>query len=138
MNLRRLPAWVLSRAQHVARWGVYPDYEPIPMATPEELAARSFPDERLSLYTDNGRFVIEHWLRAECLREDFLAFISGFTEVTEQRRTAVLALGPVNAHEYDHRTDRWFTAEQIETLYEGNPAWARLERQLYGDLYRPG
>src|SRR6476619_5523637 len=39
MNLRRLPFWALSRAQHVARWGVHPDYKPIPMATADELAA---------------------------------------------------------------------------------------------------
>ena len=28
MNFRRLPSWVLSRAQHVSRRGIYPDYEP--------------------------------------------------------------------------------------------------------------
>ncbi len=131
MNLRRLPAWVLSRAQHVARWGIYPDYQPIPMATPDELATSSFPDDRLSLYTDNGRFMIDHWLRAEWLSEDFLLFISEFTELTEEQRKAVRELGPVNTHEYEHQTERWFTAEQIATLYERNPVWAALERQLY-------
>ena len=51
MNFRRLPAWVLSRAQHVARRGIYPDYEPQPMGTPDELAESSFPDDRASCST---------------------------------------------------------------------------------------
>jgi hypothetical protein len=137
MNLRRLPFWVLSRAQHVARWGLWPDYEPIPMATPEELSASSFPDERLSAYTGDGRFGIDRWLRAESLHEDFLAFISEFAEVTDERQAEVRSLGAVNTHDYDHRIERWFTAGQINTMYKSNPIWARLERELYGDLYRP-
>jgi hypothetical protein len=138
MNLRRLPFWVLSRAQHVSRWGVYPDYEPIPMATAEELSQSSFPDERLSIYTDSGRFKIDRWLRAESLSEDFLAFISEFTDIPEERRTAVRAQGPVNTHEYDHRIDSWFTGDQISTMYERNPIWTLIEREIYGDQYRPG
>src|SRR5262245_36622747 len=61
MNIRRLPAWVLSRAQHVSRRGLYPDYEPQPMGTPDELADSSFPDERLLLYTSEGRFQPDRW-----------------------------------------------------------------------------
>src|SRR5215213_8985609 len=53
LNIRRLPFWVLSRAQHVSRWGVYPDYEPIPIPSAYELAESSFPDDRILLYTDN-------------------------------------------------------------------------------------
>jgi hypothetical protein len=136
MNLRRLPFWVLSRAQHVARWGSWPDYEPVPMATPEALSTSSFPDERLSAYTLDGRFGIDRWLRAESLHEDFLAFISEFADVTEERQAEVRALGAVNTHDYDHRIERWFTADQIDTTYRSNPIWARFERELYGDLYR--
>jgi hypothetical protein len=138
MNFRRLPFWVLSRAQHVARWGVYPNYEPIAMPTPDELSESPFPDSRLSVYTDGGRFPIDRWLRTESLTEDFLAFISEFTEVTDERRASVVALGPVNAHEYDHSIERWFTPAQIATMYERNPDWAALERGLYGGLYEPG
>jgi hypothetical protein len=134
MNLRRLPFWVVSRAQHVSRWGVYPDYDPIPIATPEELAASDFPDSRLQLYTDGGRFTIDRWIRMEHLVDDFLEFISAFAEVTSDRLAAVRALPAVNAHEYDHEIATWFTPEQIDELYERNPAWAALERDLYGDL----
>ncbi len=29
MNIRRLPAWILSGAQHQATHGVFPDYRPL-------------------------------------------------------------------------------------------------------------
>jgi hypothetical protein len=136
MNLRRLPFWVLSRAQHVARWGIYPDYQPIPMEPPEKLAESSFPDSRIQLFTDDGRFRIDRWLRAELLDEDFVSFISEFTEVGDDRRQRISDLGPVNAHEYDHDPANWFSPRQIDTLYSRNPIWAALEREVYGDLYR--
>jgi hypothetical protein len=137
MNLRRLPFWVLSRAQHVSRWGVYPHYKPIPMANAAELAASDFPDDRLRLYADDGRFTIDRWIRMEHLVDDFLAFISEFTDVSQHRRDAVRAQPMVNAHDYDHDITSWFTADQIDQLYERNPKWAALERELYGSLYRP-
>jgi hypothetical protein len=121
----------------VSRWGIYPDYKPIPMATPAELAASDFPDNRLQLYTDGGRFTIDRWIRMEHLVDDFLEFISEFTEVTPERRKAVRAIPMVNAHDYDHDVTSWFTPEQIDELYERNPAWAAFEREIYGDLYRP-
>jgi hypothetical protein len=137
MNLRRLPFWVLSRAQHVSRWGIYPDYKPIPMAAPAELAASDFPDNRLGLYTDGGRFTIDSWIRMEHLVDDFLDFVSRFTDLTAERREAVRAVPMVNAHDYDHDVMNWFTPEQIDELYERNPAWTALERELYGSLYQP-
>jgi hypothetical protein len=138
MNLRRLPFWVLSRAQHVSRWGVYPDYKPIPMATAAELAASDLADDRLRLYTDEGRFTIGRWIRMEQLVDDFLDFISEFTQVTAERRDAVRAVPMVNAHEYDHEITSWFTPAQIVRMYEHNPVWAGVERDVYGDLFAPG
>ena len=137
MNLRRLPFWVLSRAQHVARWGVHPDYQPIPMASAQELSESDFPDDRLGLYTDGERFPIDRWLRMEQLGEDFLEFVSELTPVTPEQRAAVLSLPPVNSHEYDHELATWFTPEEIERMYERNPVWAGIEERLYGELYRP-
>jgi hypothetical protein len=134
MNLRRLPFWVLSRAQYVSQAGIWPDYVPIPMPPAQELADSSFPDSRIHLYTDDGRFRIDRWLRTERLAEDFLTFVSELTEVTPEQRTAVMELGPVNAQEYDHRLEPWFTTEQVRTMYARNPAWAAIEAELYGGL----
>ena len=138
MNLRRLPFWVLSRAQYVSREGIWPDYDPIPFPPVAELAESSFPDSRIHLYTDDGRFSIERWLRTESLAEDFLRFASEFTDVTAEQRDAVLGLGQVNAQEYDHRLEEWFTANQVRRMYERNPAWAAIEEELYGGLVELG
>src|SRR6266576_3410892 len=92
MNIRRLPFWVLSRAHHVARHGLYPDYVPIRMPSAEELSESDFPDSRISWYTDSGRFRIDHWIRMERLTEDFLAFISAYADVTDDRRRSARSL----------------------------------------------
>jgi hypothetical protein len=132
MNIRRLPTWVLSRAQHVSRRGLYPEYRPLPMSTPEELADSSFPDERLLAYTSDGRFQPDRWLRMESLAQDFLDFVSDFHPVDDADRRRVEQLGPVNMAEYDHRIANWFTPAQIERLYLNNPTWATIEEELYG------
>jgi hypothetical protein len=137
MNLRRLPSWVLSRAQHVARWGIWPDYKPMPMESAEALAESSFPDSRMLLYTANGEFRIEHWLKMETLADDFLAFIVNFIDVTDDQRAQVLQMGRVNAHVYEHELSRWFTPKQITAMYAHNPAWTAVELEVYGDLLTP-
>lgn len=133
MNFRRLPAWALSRAVQLSRHGKPPEEVPLRMESPHEMAVSSFPDLRLSKCTDDGRFRIDRWLRMEFLAEDFLAFISEFTEVGDEARQKVVELGPVNAHKYDHELRDWFTEEQIASIYRQNPVWAAIERRLYGN-----
>jgi hypothetical protein len=134
MNIRRLPSWVLSRAQHVSRRGVYPDYQPQPMGTPDELAESSFPDERLLLYTSEGRFHPDRWLRMESLPADFLDFISDFRAVSPAEQARVKARGPVNMAYYDHKLANWFSPEQVRRMYLNNPTWATVEQEVYGGL----
>jgi len=137
MNLRRLPAWVMSRATYVAQHGVWPDYVPIPPASPQELAESGFPDSRILLFTGDGSFPIDRWIRTEHLAQDFLRFIAEFTTVSDEQARRVMQIGPVNAQEYDRRVEAWFTPEQIRTMYERNPEWARLEAEVYGSLHEP-
>jgi hypothetical protein len=134
LNFRRLPTWVLSRAQMVSRFGVRPDFEPLPFPTADELARSSFPDERLSMYMDGGRVEIDRWLRMEHLVDDFLKFVSELRDVSDLERKHVVELGPMNVLDYDHELDSWFGPEQVETLYRSNPVWTELEQRLYGSL----
>jgi SAM-dependent methyltransferase len=135
LNMRRLPSWVLSWALHRARYGEYPDYEPLSMMPPREMAESSAADQRLLEFTDNRELTIDRWLRTEYLADDFLAFVSEFTEVSPAKQLEILELGsrrlgtPLT---YDHRIDQWFTSDQIQTMYERNPEWAAVEQQLYG------
>jgi hypothetical protein len=137
LNIRRLPSWVLSREQHKARWGVHPDYEPVPMASAEEVCERSFPDWRLSGFLQNGSYAIDYWLRVESLVDDFLRFVGRFGDVDDERRQQIAAVGPVNRNEYEHDVWAWLTPEQIERLYAANPVWSSVEMQVYGNLLVP-
>jgi hypothetical protein len=134
MNIRRLPTWLLSRAHHATRRGRYPDYKPLPMESPREMAESTLPDQRLSEFTGGGRFGIDRWIRMESLTEDFLAFISEFTDPSEEERARVVDLGRVNVLQYDHEIEHWFDEEQIREMYRRNPIWAGVERKRFGNL----
>ena len=133
-NFRRLPDWTLSWAQHRARYATRPDGKPVPMNSPHQMAEVPRADKRLAILTDDGRYHVDRWIRMERLTDDFIAFVSELTEVSESDREQIATLGPVNALEYDHDVSHWFTPEQIRRLYRNNPLWASVEERLYGDL----
>jgi len=133
MNIRRLPDWVISGAQHRARHGVHPDYRPSPLPSAEALSRSHDPDDLLRWMTDHGRFRVDRWLRVERLEDDVLALLREVGELSEQARAAVLAVGRVNQGEYDRDALR-LSAAQTARLYRGNPEWARVERMVYGSL----
>jgi hypothetical protein len=137
LNIRRLPAWVLSREQHRARWGQHPDYKPLPMDPPEKLAESSFPDYRLSGFLQNGRFPIHRWLRNEMLAEDFVAFMTEITDGQVNVAERIAGVGRVNTNEYNREIADWFTDDQVSRLYENNPVWASIEREVYGEIPVP-
>lgn len=134
LNIRRMPAWILSKAQHEARYGTHPDYEPGPMASPAQMAQSTDPDQRLAAITGRGRFPVDRWIRTEFLARDFVAFVSEFAELTLEKRAEIERLA--RAHEdaapaYDHHVEHWFSDEHLRAMYERNPVWAALERRLY-------
>jgi hypothetical protein len=134
MNIRRLPAWSLSAAHHRAAYGVHPDYRPAPLETPDEIVSKTDPDDLLRWMTDHGRLDVQRWLRAERLEDDVLALLDELGVLTPEVRERVLAVGQVNVGAYDRELGRWFTDVQVQRLYERNPAWAAIERELYGGL----
>ena len=136
LNIRRLPAWVLSTAHHRSRYATPPDYEPRQMLSPRQMAASTEADQMLLPFSDHGKLEIDRWLRTEFLADDFLAFISEFTEVSERKRQEVLELARSRRGTslvYDHDPAHWFTSDQIEEMYRNNPFWAEVERQVFGD-----
>ena len=133
-NFRRLPDWTLSWAQHRARYASRPDGKPVSMNSPHQMVEVPRADKRLAILTGEGRYHIDRWIRMERLADDFIAFVSELTEVTEADREQIAASEPVNALEYDHDIAHWFTPEQIRRLYRNNPLWASVEERVYGDL----
>lgn len=137
-NIRRLPSLQLSRTHHRFRHGSRPDYRPLPMASPEEVASSDGPDRLLRRYSCEGRLRIDVWLRLEHLREDFVAFVSRFRPLADEELTHARHAAPKkNIADYDHDVTHFFTRSQIERLYENNPLWASIEREVYGDLAIP-
>jgi hypothetical protein len=134
MNIRRLPAWMLSGANHKARYGEYPDYTAQPLQTPEQMANSADAEGLLRWMTDHGRFKVDRWLRAEALADDLLALLAELGIGGPEVREAVLGVGRVNEGAYDHDAVGRFSAEQIRRLYELNPTWAAIERRVYGEL----
>ena len=88
-TIRRLPDWMLDRAMHETLEGVWPDYKPRPMRSPHNICQTQFAEGWISYMTDFGRLKIDRWLRLEYLREDFLALVSEFMEVDDERRQAI-------------------------------------------------
>ena len=129
LNIRRLPSWVLAFSVHKSQRGLAPDYRPGPMDSPYQMARTREPDGQLATFLEGG--AISHWLRLEHLKEDFLTFISHYAEVSEEQRLAVERLTPVNTAAYDRDISHWFSDSHLELMYESNPLWARVERQVY-------
>jgi hypothetical protein len=134
MNFRRLPAWALSAAHHLATNGVHPDYVAQPLETADEIAAKWNGDSLLWWMTDHGRFEVDRWLRIESLEQDVIALLSELGALTADVEARVRAVGHRNTATYDRDLGRRFTPEQMRRLYESNRTWAEVERKVYGDL----
>jgi hypothetical protein len=134
MNIRRLPAWVLSGAHHKARHGVHPDYRPLPLESFDEMTSRSDADDLLRWMTDHGRFRVDRWLRTEWLEEDVLGLVDALGALTPAVGVRVRAVGRVNEGGYPRELESGFTEQQVARLYALNPAWAEIERRVYGTL----
>jgi hypothetical protein len=134
MNIRRLPHWALSAAHHQAAHGVHPDYRPQPLEAPEQIAEKTDADDLLRWMTDHGRFRVQRWLRAESLEDDVVALLAELNVLSAAVEAEVRAVGRVNVGAYERDLKRWFSADHLGRLYERNPTWARIERELYGEL----
>ncbi len=133
MNLRRLPSWLLSAANHKAMSGLWPDFEPLPMPGVEELVASTDPDDMLRWMTDGPRMPVQRWLRTEHLNEDVLALLDELGVADRDARAAVGSV-PWVGKAYDHEVENAFTAAEVTAMYARNPAWAEIEREVYGGL----
>ena len=131
MNIRRLPAYVLSWNQAVIAPNDRSGHPGRPMRSPHEMSRTWQPDRRLARFTGDGRFAVERWIRTEHLADDFLEFMSEFTEIDEARAHLVREIR-LNEREYDRELAHWFTPKQIEILYRRNPVWGAVEEQVYG------
>ncbi len=102
------PLWILSAAHHKAISGLWPDFEPQPMPTAEEMVETTDPDDMLRWMTDGPRLTVNRWLRTEHLQEDVLVLLDEIDELTSEARNAVNAV-PWVGKPYDHDVEKSFT-----------------------------
>lgn len=133
MNIRRLPAWMLSMSQHQTHYWLHPKHEHPSVESTEQMSRSRAPDHQLRSFMGHGQFKIDVWFRTEYLVEDFISFVSRFTEVTPEREDRAHKIGRINQMSYAHELKRWFTKEQIADMYQSNPLWRSVEDEVYAD-----
>jgi hypothetical protein len=131
MNIRRLPSWILSIAHHKARSGIHPDYRPLPMASVEEMAEDTDPDNVLR-WTTGPDHPVQRWLRTESIAADREQHQRDGGVSARKDPRAISKVAWVG-NTYEHDVTQIFTVEQINGMYERNPDWAAAERAAYGD-----
>jgi hypothetical protein len=134
MNIRRLPAWTLSAAHHKSTVGVHPEFEPVPLASVDEMVESTDPDDMLRWLTDGDRFAVDRWLRTEFLNQDVADWLDALGVLSDEVHRHVDAVSRINEQSYERDLRRRFSGAQLRRLYERNPGWAAVERRVYGDL----
>lgn len=137
-NLRRLPAWVLSRVHfEIDRSG--PDAGVARKqlvlgrfrtgAPPKGSSAQhriSSADQALRGYAAE----VTDWVRSEHLDQDLQRAFGWKTPPPRLQEEKVNS----NRIPYVRDLAFWFTARDLTRMYEANPLWAEVEQRVYGDL----
>jgi hypothetical protein len=141
-NIRRLPAWILSRVHfEIARSG------PDAGVTRQQLTQGKFRTGAAAPYgAPNGRLwtadqalrgyaaEVTDWVRTEHLGHD-LQRVFGWTSAPPRPPA-----DKTNANRIPYVRDLafWFTRRELTRMYEANPLWAEMEQRIYGDLLTVG
>jgi hypothetical protein len=134
-GFRRLPWWILSRVHYEAsrppyRWArreMIQEGEYF-----EQSGAVGKADVHATMFADCS---VHRWLRTEHLREDFVACFGDILGPAALKAVRKLDR-KINETRlrYVERLDFYFTPDELRRLYEANPTWAAVEREVYGGL----
>lgn len=142
LNMRRLPAWVLSHMnfQKMVYQVPFSDRTMegiINTADPSQLQATGVNfrenniDDQLRYYDYEN---ISYWLRTEFLAQDFIEVLGKFTEIDSGQREQIgKVIENVNKN-YNRNILESFTKEEMVKLYGSCPIWASIEKVVYGNL----
>lgn len=161
LNIRRLPSFIISwiimcagrlrtEDEKCFEGGVWPEFDyPLPVPSKRQLFdsdesygpnffhkhyGKSFatlPDYLLKKYM--GNYFISRWFRLEYLKHDFLEFIQTFEPLSLRQIKAIQRFRYTTKQpfKYDHRVMKFFSADEIEIIYDNNPLWREIESGLY-------
>lgn len=134
-NIRRLPSWILSRvhfevqrsgtAGGVRRSDLVNGRFAVPVAGGKSRLYQA--DVVLQKFAPD----VTHWVRMEKLAEDLAPAVG----LEEFQVAAEMVRENKGKLDYIRDIPFWFTPENLKQLYAANPAWAELERRVYGKLW---
>ena len=133
-GFRRLPHWILSRVHYEA------SRPPYRCATRDMVRRGAYFEQTGEVFTADSllqHYVFpEHtqqWIRVEHMLEDFRSVFSSV--IGARMPAAEWQLRQVRNQtqiRYLEAVEFHFTQEDLVALYDANPLWASLERELYG------
>lgn len=155
LTLRRLPSFWLSYMWHqslstmindkrgVSKVGIGETYEKKWkkkkgfLFLPKIMCCSSFPDTILYYYSKRWLKDI-HWMRMEKLTTDFVRLLNKQHDrkITDKEVEVLKNLSKTD-HSYSRSyPDVYWDTDTIKLLYKNNPYWAKLEKSIYGDIFR--
>lgn len=134
-GIRRLPWWILSRVHYEASRAPY-RWARREMIQRGEFFEQNGTVGKADLHAcqfANG--AVHRWVRTEHLRDDFLTCFGDILGPAALKACRRLDRR-VNETQvrYVERLDFHFTPDELRGLYDANPVWAEIEREVYGDL----
>lgn len=150
MNIRRLPSWMLSFANHKYRSNSVPIMKEA-LLTGTVLFEKDGDDS-----AENGVGVgyrevkvdvmleefmcdrIDYWLRTEYLAEDFIRVMSEFVLISAFEREKISRIRINVSLDYNKDIAVNFSPGELELIYRHCPIWAKIEKQTYGNILTKG
>ena len=131
-NIRRLPAYVVSKVHFTEQLNPDIAHDRKHLLTGHFMEADGTPnyaDNLLKIYDFKN---IDHWIRTENLKEDFVSVFGQFLDMSGVDLSRLSE--KINATDYSRDLGKWYSRRDMARLYRKNPLWAKLERKVYGNL----
>lgn len=152
-TLRRLPYWIYSMMWHQGihtklnhKGGVY-KYKKRDVYTDEfQAKAPNLPLADFSCHTIYPDFILQpflegyedqiNWFRMEHLVPDLISNLKTHLNINLNKleiKKLLKSSKEKNSYNTAKNVLRYFSQENINTLYRNNTVWAKIEKQVYGD-----
>jgi hypothetical protein len=139
LNIRRLPSLILSQIYHWNQQDSINFVDDVLLngwKLPNEQVLRTIGDVSIRGYKAN--FKISRWFRCEYLMDDFADFIIDYVPYSREKIIDKIKSVYTKPYaQYDTDLASYWTLEDIEKMYENNPLWANIEKEVYGNLLVP-
>lgn len=131
-NIRRLPAYVVSKIHYTESLNPDIRHNRKHLLTGQFMEADGYENSADNLLRHYDAKKIRHWIRSECLKDDFIAVFSEYLDLADKDLSALTERK--NANDYSRDLGKWYSRREMARLYRKNPQWAKLERRVYGNL----